>query len=423
MEADDARASSTSTAATTVAIGTTKESKGGEQIERAYSPSLRSGEHGEVGCREDMEDATVMADAVEVEGAEDVVAFYGVFDGHGGRAAAEFLRNNLMKNVVRNENFISDPERALKEAFFRTDQDFYEACEPGETSGSTGLAACVIGGKLYIANAGDCRAVLSRKGKAIDLSIDQKPSSQGEMERIKNAGGFVEDGYVNGLLGVSRAFGDWHLEGLKGQGGKVGPLTVDPEVEKTRLTEDDEFLILACDGLWDVFSSQNAIDVARSSLRQHNDPAIAARELAEEALRRDSSDNVSVVCVCLTREAPKKETFIRTAPSLLRSLSVEAMSLVSRAMSDDATAEVPAAFAPKRVQSIRNFSGADVTNPPEGIFGRPSATQVSEVLNSIVALNVQNNVQTGALGLERRDSDQLEQSTCSELDTLEEEAD
>lgn len=369
----------------------------------------------------------MLDDNVAVEGAEEIVAFYGVFDGHGGRGAAEFLRNNLMRNVVQNANFIIDPELALKEAFYRTDQDFYDSCGPGETSGSTGLAACVIGGKLYIANAGDCRAVLSRKGKAIDLSIDQKPSSEGEMERIKNAGGFVEDGYVNGLLGVSRAFGDWHLEGLKGRGGKTGPLTVDPEIEKTRLTEDDEFLILACDGLWDVFSSQNAIDMARASLRQHNDPAKAAKELASEALRRDSSDNVSVVCVCLTPEAPKKETFIRTAPSLLRSLSVEAMSMVSKAISDDATAEIPSSFAPKRVQSIRDLgatsssSGSLDLHVPDAPISQPSASQVSQVLESIAALNVQNNVQTGALGLERQHSSQLDQSTCSELDTLEEE--
>jgi protein phosphatase 2C family protein 2/3 len=374
-----------------------------------------------------MEDTTVLDDNVAVEGAEEIVAFYGVFDGHGGRGAAEFLRNNLMRNVVQNANFIIDPELALKEAFYRTDEDFYDSCGPGETSGSTGLAACVIGGKLYIANAGDCRAVLSRKGKAIDLSIDQKPSSEGEMERIKNAGGFVEDGYVNGLLGVSRAFGDWHLEGLKGRGGKTGPLTVDPEIEKTRLTEDDEFLILACDGLWDVFSSQNAIDMARASLRQHNDPVKAAKELASEALRRDSSDNVSVVCVCLTPEAPKKETFIRTAPSLLRSLSVEAMSMVSKAISDDATAEIPSSFAPKRVQSIRDLgatsssSGSLDLHVPDAPISQPSASQVSQVLESIAALNVQNNVQTGALGLERQHSSQLDQSTCSELDTLEEE--
>ena len=390
---------------------------------------LRSGEYGEVGCREAMEDAVVLDDDVSVEGASDVVAFYGVFDGHGGRAAADFLRENLMKNVIENENFMSDPERALKEAFLRTDEDFYGAA-PGETSGSTGLAACVIGGKLYIANAGDCRAVLSRKGKAIELSQDQKPSSQGELERIKKAGGFVEDGYVNGLLGVSRAFGDWHIEGLKGRGGKAGPVTVDPEIEKTRLTEDDEFLILACDGLWDVFSSQNAIDMARTSLRQHNDPTTTARELATEALRRHSSDNVSVVCVCLTPEAPKKESYIRTAPSLLRSLSTEAMSMVSKAMTDDANSPaVPEEFAPKRVSSIRNLnlsharSGSDSNSSSFEVASQPSAEQVSGVLDSIASLNMRNRVQTGALGLERLDSGHIPtQSTGSELDTLEEES-
>ena len=400
----------------------------GEKLERAYSPSLRSGEHAEVGCRDSMEDAVVLDDNVRVKGAEDVVAFYGVFDGHGGRAMAEFLRDNLMKNVVENDHFISNPELALKEAFYRTDEDFYATAGPSDTSGSTGLAACVIGGKLYIANAGDCRAVLSRKGKAIDLSIDQKPSSQSEMERIKNAGGFVEDGYVNGLLGVSRAFGDWHIEGLKGRGGKSGPLTVDPEIEKTRLTEEDEFLILACDGLWDVFSSQNAVDMALASLRQHNDPTNTARELASEALRRHSSDNVSVVIVCLTPEPPRKETFIRTSPSLLRSLSIDAISQVSRAMAEDANAPpVPQAFAPKRVHSLRDLShvrscsGDSDDSLAAEIASQPSAEQVSQVLESIAAINVQNNVKTGALGLERMNSAFVGLEPMSELDTLDEE--
>lgn len=396
-------------------------------MERAYSPSLRSGEHAEVGCRDSMEDAVVLDDNVPVAGAEDVVAFYGVFDGHGGRAAADFLKDHLMKNVVKNENFMKDPELALKEAFFTTDEEFYAAVGPSETSGSTGLAACIIGGKLYIANAGDCRAVLSRKGRAIDLSIDQKPNSRSEMERIKKAGGFVEDGYVNGLLGVSRAFGDWHLEGLKGRAGSPGPLTVDPEIEKMRLTADDEFLILACDGLWDVFSSQNAVDVARANLRQHNDPTATARELAAEALRRHSSDNISVVVVCFTPEPPKRETFVRTSPSLLRSLSVDAMSMVSRAIADDSNAPpVPDAYAPKRTHSIRDlshlrsYSGDSDSSLATEMASQPSAEHVSQVLDSIAAINVNNRVQTGALGLERMSSVSMVE-TISELDTLEEE--
>ena len=84
-----------------------------------------------------------------------------------------------------------------------------------ETSGSTACTACLFDGKLIVANAGDSRCVVSRSGIAHDLTRDQKPSSKDEEERIKKAGGFIEDGYVNGLLGVSRYFGDWHFEGLK----------------------------------------------------------------------------------------------------------------------------------------------------------------------------------------------------------------
>ena len=91
---------------------------------------------------------------------------------------------------------------------------------------------------------------------------------------------------VNGHLGVARAFGDFHIEGLKGTEAKPGPLVVEPEVERWRLTHQDEFVIIACDGLWDVFSSHNAVDFARQALRRHNDPEAAAKELCTEALRR-----------------------------------------------------------------------------------------------------------------------------------------
>ena len=84
-----------------------------------------------------------------------------------------------------------------------------------DASGSTGLALCVRNGTLLVANAGDCRAVLSTRGRATDLSTDQRPSCSTEMTRIEAAGGYVEDGYINGHLGVARAFGDFHIEGLK----------------------------------------------------------------------------------------------------------------------------------------------------------------------------------------------------------------
>lgn len=220
---------------------------------------------------------------------------------------------------------------------------------------------CLLGGDLVVANAGDCRAVMSRRGKAIDLSTDQRPTCSTELARIERAGGFVEDGYINGHLGVARAFGDFHIEGLKGdpEGGTPGPLIVEPEVERWALTAEDEFLIIACDGLWDVFSSQNAVDFGRQALRRHNDAAAAARELAAEALRRDSADNVSVIVVCFSDAPPPDKAVLgsRAAPrnTFARAISSEGLSELQKALkSDDEAATAAAQTAPKlqRVNSI-----------------------------------------------------------------------
>ena len=208
----------------------------------------------------------------------------------------------------------------------RTDEDFYDKSGPGETSGSTGLAACVIGGKLYIANAGDCRAVLSRKGRR---SIC--PSIKNRVQWVRwNAsrtravcGGWVRERVARRLASV-RGLAHRGSQRTWGQSWTCDRRSRD---EKTRLTEDDEFLILACDGLWDVFSSQNAVDVARASLRQHNDPTITAKELAAEALRRDSSDNISVVCVCLTlKRRKRRHSFALLRACCARSRSKQCLS-------------------------------------------------------------------------------------------------
>ncbi|RZR76178.1 hypothetical protein BHM03_00000806 [Ensete ventricosum] len=175
---------------------------------------------------------------------------------------------------------------------------------------------------LVVANAGDCRAVLCRRGKAIDMSQDHKPACSKERKRIEALGGHVYDGYLNGLLNVARAIGDWHINGMKDRDGS-GPLSAEPEVMKMWLTEDDEFLILGCDGIWDVFLSQNAVDFARRKLQEHNDPAACCKELVDEALKRKSSDNLAVVLVCFQSKPPP----VLTAPRrrVQRSISAEGL--------------------------------------------------------------------------------------------------
>lgn len=153
-----------------------------------------------------------------------------------------------------------------------------------------------------VANAGDCRAVLCRRGKAIEMSRDHKPVCSKEKSRIEASGGYVYDGYLNGQLNVARALGDWHMDGLKCQNG--GPLSAEPELKTTTLTEEDEFLIIGCDGIWDVFRSQNAVDFARRRLQEHNDPVLCSRDLVDEALKRKTGDNLSVVVVCFQSQPP-----------------------------------------------------------------------------------------------------------------------
>ena len=126
-------------------------------------------------------------------------------------------------------------------------------------------------------------AVLCRRGKVIEMSRDHKLVCLRERHCIEASGGYVYDGYLNGQLNVARALGDWHMEGLKGDDGV--PLKAEPELMTTRLTEEDEFLIIGCDGMWDVFLSQNDVDFARRRLPEHNDPLMCNKDLVDEALK------------------------------------------------------------------------------------------------------------------------------------------
>lgn len=328
-----------------------------------------------------MEDATYVSEPGPTTSGQ--CAFYGVFDGHGGRAAADFVGARLVPNIraAAGPHVSGDAlQKSMRDAYFQTDREFREAAsEEDAASGATALVVCVASdpeagtSELVVANAGDCRVVLSRAGKAIDLSTDQRPNCSTETSRIERAGGFVEDGYINGHLGVARAFGDFHIEGLKGKaGGEPGPLIATPEVETHALTHEDEFVIMACDGLWDVFSSHNAVDFTRLALRRHNDPSTAARELALEALRRDSCDNVTVIVVCFSDDPPPdKRVEGRTAPMRFgRTISSEGLSSLQKAIRDDDEAAIEAiqnSPAPAmRPRGLTRVSSINPSSPSRG---------------------------------------------------------
>ncbi|KAF2087486.1 PP2C-domain-containing protein, partial [Saccharata proteae CBS 121410] len=144
---------------------------------------------------------------------------------------------------------------------------------------------------LYTANVGDARVVLCRRGKALRLSYDHKGSDENEGRRIANAGGLILNNRVNGVLAVTRALGDAYMKDL---------VTGHPYTTETVIQADqDEFLILACDGLWDVCSDQEAVDLIRNT----KDPQAASKQLVDHALARFSTDNLSCMVVRFDNEA------------------------------------------------------------------------------------------------------------------------
>jgi protein phosphatase PTC2/3 len=184
---------------------------------------------------------------------------------------------------------------------------------------------------LFIANAGDCRAVLGKRGRAVELSRDHKPTCKSEKIRIEKLGGTVFDGYLNGQLAVARALGDWHMKGPKGS---ISPLSAEPELQEIVLSEEDEFLIIGCDGLWDVMTSQCAVSIVRKELMQHNNPEKCSGELVQEALKRDSCDNLTVVVICFSSNPPPQIEIPRSR--VRRSISLEGLHLLRGALDSNA---------------------------------------------------------------------------------------
>jgi protein phosphatase 1L len=218
----------------------------------------------------------------------ETVGFFGVYDGHGGARAAEYVKQHLFSNLIKHPKFNSDIKAAIAETYNHTDSEFLKA-DSSQTrdAGSTASTAIIVGERLIVANVGDSRAVICKGGDAIAVSKDHKPDRSEERQRIEDAGGFVMwagTWRVGGVLAVSRAFGDKLLKQY---------VVADPDIKEEVVDKSLEFLILASDGLWDVVTNEEAV----AMVRPIEDPEQAAEKLLLEAFKRGSSDNITVVIV------------------------------------------------------------------------------------------------------------------------------
>ncbi|EEQ31134.1 mgpp2cl-1, protein phosphatase 2C-like protein 1 [Microsporum canis] len=187
---------------------------------------------------------------------------------------------------------------------------------------------------LYTANVGDARIILCRNGKALRLSYDHKGSDENEGLRITNAGGLILNNRVNGVLAVTRALGDTYMKDLV----TGHPFTTETIIQP----ETDEFLILACDGLWDVCSDQEAVDLVRNT----KDPQVASKILVDYALSRFSTDNLSCMIVRFDTKATAEEASRQTStkepnltPGNSKKMMSEADKIVEMARKNAAEAE------------------------------------------------------------------------------------
>ncbi len=292
-----------------------------------------------IGLRRVMEDRSITAPTLGVPGLYGKMltpqSFYGVYDGHGGDEASIFLQQHLhnelrkslaakatrlsfaVDNILSGGLFSTEEEntmdiriglldlymkQAFMEAFCETDEKFLKTAHHPE-SGSTATTALILGNRIYSANVGDSRTILSRGGKLVMASNDHTPQREDEEARIKHAGGFIAGSRVMGELAVSRSFGDMQFKRqIHSKNGtwNVKLVTCTPEFQALPLTPDDDFVVLACDGLFDVFSNQEVLDTVREQMDKHGSTDLACTEITKQAIdQRGTRDNVSMLLVLL----------------------------------------------------------------------------------------------------------------------------
>lgn len=169
-------------------------------------------------------------------------------------------------------------------------------------AGCTAVAAMHIGNYLYVANAGDSRCVLCREnGLAFALSYDHKPQQAREFQRIFEAGGFVNSvGRVNGNLNLSRSLGDLKYKQIVQCSREDQIITAEPDITLTKLDAGDRFFILACDGIWDCLSNQQACDFVTERLDSGMSPVSIIEELLHYCVAPDTTSAAGVGCDNMT---------------------------------------------------------------------------------------------------------------------------
>ncbi|XP_076126038.1 protein phosphatase 1F [Alosa pseudoharengus] len=274
-----------------------------QQLPTPQGPSKRFNRcsvHAIRNTRRKMEDRHVtIADFNQLFGIQDAVdrQYYAVFDGHGGVDAATFAATHLHVVLSQQEDLVKDPAAAFKSAFTQVDDMFkVKAKRERLRSGSTALAVLLAGDSLHVSWLGDSQAMLVRQGEPVTLMDPHKPEREDEKQRIESLGGciaFMGCWRVNGTYAVSRAIGDFDQKPY------VSNMA---DSSSTKLTGNEDYVLLACDGFFDVVRPAEVPGMVLEALREAEGRGgceEVAQHLVAQAKAAGSSDNITVMVVFL----------------------------------------------------------------------------------------------------------------------------
>ena len=288
--------------------------------EEGENNQLKYSSCGMQGWRKRMEDSHIADLNVGGKG----VNVFGVFDGHGGKEVAQWVKKHFSVELAKNNNFKSgNYQKALSENFLRLDTlmeepqgkselkeeakkskledekansnqdkkaDMFrnlfdpkaqEDCDVAMFTGCTATVCLIDDKNAYFANAGDSRIVVCKNGVAYAMTVDHKPDNEEERKRILKANGFVSDGRVNGNLNLSRSLGDLEYKKNKKIPQEDQIITALPEITSTNISDAD-FIFLGCDGVYDCLTNQEIVDFI--NLRLKKNPNIKLGKILEEML-------------------------------------------------------------------------------------------------------------------------------------------
>ena len=314
---------------------TEKVTEHGEAQELRYAASSMKG------WRISMEDCHTLCRSIPVVIPQmmlDDHSLFAVYDGHGGNLTSVFAGGtfvtflarrpemnsyaalpkvgskgrgdvtgvDLLRNALKGTFDDLDVElrriHAIRNAELQEEKTEVDGKPKTERSGSTIVVVMVTPNHIICANAGDSRAILKRGHRILPLSFDHKPNNVPETERIVAAGGYVKMKRVDGDLAVSRGLGDFAFKCAPNASAKQQKVICLPEIlVYPRQEEDDEFMILACDGVWDVVSNEQCGALVQDILDEgETNIGLVCEEVLDMCLEKHSRDNMTFVMVCFS---------------------------------------------------------------------------------------------------------------------------